>query len=159
MHVLDHLDLLLAGAREHDVERRLLLGRRPSAVGGRRTRGGDGNRCGRGDAPLLLDLVLELDQLEHRHAPELLEHRVNCSHPQASSSSESVFFAGASASASGSAVSSSASATCSASAAADASASAAGCSVAASASGAAVPSAASATGSGAASAGASASAA
>ena len=39
--------------------------------------GGDCNRSGGGDAPLLFDLVLELDQLEDGHGPELLEDGVN----------------------------------------------------------------------------------
>src|SRR5215218_380233 len=54
---LDHLDLLVAGALEDDVERRLLLGgRRP--VARRRARRRDGHRSGRGHAPGLLERVL-----------------------------------------------------------------------------------------------------
>src|ERR1700737_1061180 len=60
---LDHLDLLLAGARQQDVERRLLLGRL-GAVGasgaGGRGRGGD--RGGR-DAELLLERLDALREL------------------------------------------------------------------------------------------------
>src|SRR5712691_2530224 len=64
---LDHLDLLLAGPGEDDVERRLLLlgGCRSSAAGSR-----DGHRSGGGDAPLVLDLLLQLDELQHGHAAE-----------------------------------------------------------------------------------------
>src|SRR3954451_3429229 len=45
-------------------------GRPASGAGG----GRDRHRTRRRDPPLLLDLVLELDQLEHSHAPELLEN-------------------------------------------------------------------------------------
>src|SRR6478672_7020481 len=74
---LDHLDLLAPGAREDDVERRLLLAaavRSSPAPGGRR---GNRDRSSSGDAPLLLDLVLQLDELENRHLPEVVENRVN----------------------------------------------------------------------------------
>src|SRR5581483_5889133 len=52
---LDHADLALAGVREDDVERRLLL--RGGAVAARAAcgRGRDRDRSGGGDAPLLLD--------------------------------------------------------------------------------------------------------
>src|SRR6266480_1275126 len=76
---LDHLDLLLPCAGEYDVEGGLLLHR--GAVACRSaTRGGHGDGRRGGDAPLVLDLLLQLDQLEHRHAPELLEDGVNCRH-------------------------------------------------------------------------------
>src|SRR5204862_2108189 len=39
---------------------------------------GDRHRSGGGDAPLLFDLVLQLDELEDRHGPERVEDRVNC---------------------------------------------------------------------------------
>src|SRR5580765_1536726 len=73
---LDHLDLLVAGAGQHDVERGLLFrlaGR--SARGGARSRNRD--RGGGSDAPLLLDLLLQLDELEDGHLPELREHLVD----------------------------------------------------------------------------------
>src|SRR5439155_433005 len=76
---LDHLDLLGARAGEDDVEGGLLLRLGRLAAGGsaaRRNRDRSGGR----DAPLLLDLVLQLDQLEDGHAPELLEDGVNCRH-------------------------------------------------------------------------------
>src|SRR5581483_6492319 len=81
---LDHLDLLCARAREDDVEGGLLLRRGP-AVAARRGCSGDRDRSGGGDAPLLLDLVLQLDQLEDGHAPELLEDGVDCCHYSLSS--------------------------------------------------------------------------
>src|SRR5438067_898391 len=81
---LDHLDLLLPGAGEDDVERRLLLDRRATVARPRARR--DGDRSGGGDAPLLLDLVLQLDQLEDGHGPELLEDGVDSSHYAVSSS-------------------------------------------------------------------------
>src|SRR5687767_9666360 len=75
---LDHLDLLVAGARENDVELGLLLNRSAVAGGGRGGAGsGDRDRSGGGDAPLLLDLLLELDQVENGHLPELVEHLVD----------------------------------------------------------------------------------
>jgi len=67
----------LASAGEDDVERRLLLG---SGLAAPAARGGNCDRSGGGDAPLLFDLVLQLDQLEDGHRPELLEDCVNCSH-------------------------------------------------------------------------------
>src|ERR1051326_2896843 len=83
---LDHLDLLLAGAGEDDVERRLLLGLgRSSATGG-----GHGDRSGGGDAPLLLDLLLQLDELEDGHLAQALENGVYTSHYSLSSSVSSV---------------------------------------------------------------------
>src|SRR6266545_2854945 len=63
----DHLDLLVACAGEHDVERRLLLGRAGTVAGGYC----DGSRSGH--APLLLELILELDELEHSHLPKLID--------------------------------------------------------------------------------------
>src|SRR3954471_3151268 len=59
---LDHLDLLGARAREDDVEGGLLL-HLGTAVACRRTGLGDRDRSSGGDAPLLLDLVLQLDEL------------------------------------------------------------------------------------------------
>src|SRR6476469_1478019 len=84
---LDHLDLLVARGGEHDVEGVLLL-RRRSAVPtrGRRTRRSDRDRSGRRDAPLLLDRLLQLDELEHRHLAERVQHLCGiCSHPYSSS--------------------------------------------------------------------------
>src|SRR5436305_9946115 len=69
---LDHLDLLAAGGREDDVERRLLLGRARAVAAARGRARGDRNRSGGGDAPLLLDLVLQLDELEHCHTAQAI---------------------------------------------------------------------------------------
>src|SRR4051794_26659372 len=71
---LDHLDLLVAGAREDDVERRLLLGGRAVAVGGTAARrgGGGGDGCRR-DAELLLERLDALGQLEDRDLLELVD--------------------------------------------------------------------------------------
>src|SRR3954447_22225639 len=79
---LDHLDFLAARAGEYDVERGLLLGRRTVTAAGRSARRGNRHRSGRGDAPLLLDLVLQLDEIEHGHLAELVEDLVDtaCSH-------------------------------------------------------------------------------
>src|SRR4051812_35513954 len=70
---LDDLDLLVARAGEHDVERRLLLlglrGLAATAGAGRR-RGGYGRR---GDAELLLEGLDALGELEHRDALELVD--------------------------------------------------------------------------------------
>src|ERR671931_1043859 len=74
---LDHLDLLSTGLVEDDVERRLLL-RSCGAVAGssRGARGRNRDRSGSGHAPFLLELVLELDEIEDGHAPELLDELV-----------------------------------------------------------------------------------
>src|SRR5438067_353751 len=88
---LDHLDLLLAGAGEDDVERRLLLDLgRSSATGG-----GHGDRSGGGDAPLLLDLLLQLDELEDGHLSKAVENAVYTGHSLSSWSVSSVATAGA----------------------------------------------------------------
>src|SRR5215208_710551 len=92
---LDHLDLLVACAGEDDVERRLLLGR-TCPIGPRR-RGPWGryrDRCGGGDSPLLLERVLQLDQLEDGHLPELLDDLcgVRCHYCASSSTAVSVPF-------------------------------------------------------------------
>src|SRR5262249_19454987 len=81
-HDLDHLDLLAAGLGEHDVEGGLLLRRPRGARPPPRARAGGGPRhgSGSGDAPLLLDLVLQLDQLEDAHLPKRLEDRINTCH-------------------------------------------------------------------------------
>src|SRR4029079_18147630 len=51
-HDLDHLDLLVAGARQDDVERGLLLGGRGAVPTGRGTAGGGpGKRSGGGTPP------------------------------------------------------------------------------------------------------------
>src|SRR6185312_7597631 len=45
--------------------------------GGARSR--DGHRSGGGDPPLVLDLLLQLDEVENAHLPELVEHLVDSS--------------------------------------------------------------------------------
>src|SRR6185503_11633707 len=79
-HDLDHLDLLAAGLGEHHVEGGLLLRRGTVATGCRAAGRRDRHRSGGGDAPLLLDLVLQLDQLEDAHLPKRLEDRIHTSH-------------------------------------------------------------------------------
>src|SRR6266542_3690 len=74
-HDLDHLDLLLARPRQDDVERRLLL-RRGRAVARRGCRDRH-RRCGR-DAPLVFNFLLQLDQLQDGHRPQLLEDGLDC---------------------------------------------------------------------------------
>src|SRR6188508_1289997 len=69
-HDLDHLDLLVAGRRQDDVERVLLLGRTRVAAATRRRSSCNRDRSGGRDAPLLLDCVLQLDELEHGHLAE-----------------------------------------------------------------------------------------
>src|SRR3954452_4886426 len=61
---LDHLDLLAAGRGQDDVERRLLLGRGAAVAAPATGRSRGAYRSGGGDAPLRLDLVLQLDQRE-----------------------------------------------------------------------------------------------
>src|SRR5918995_6367161 len=74
---LDHADLLLAGRRQHDVERRLLLSSRSAVTGRSRAGSRNGHRRRRRDPPLLFDLVLQLDELEDGHLPELVEDGVD----------------------------------------------------------------------------------
>ena len=70
-----------AGGGVEYVYLRLRLAGRGAGAGARHRAGGrDRDRSGGRDAPLLLDLVLQLDQLEDGHLPELLEHRVDCCH-------------------------------------------------------------------------------
>src|SRR5215204_4034338 len=72
---LDHADLLLAGLGQHDVEGTLLLRRRRVAAAACRS-GNRDRRCRR-HAPLLFDLVLQLDELQDGHLPELAEDGVD----------------------------------------------------------------------------------
>ena len=72
-HLLDDLDLLVAGAGQDDVELVLLLlggGGIAAAAGGG---GGRGDGCGRGDAELVLELLQQLGQLEDGHAGDGIE--------------------------------------------------------------------------------------
>src|SRR3954451_10065833 len=74
-HLLDHLDLLVAGALEDDVELVLLLGGGGTTVAG--TTGGrggrDGDRSSGGDLEGLLELLHEVGELEQRHLLERVE--------------------------------------------------------------------------------------
>src|SRR3984893_6787743 len=73
-HLLDDLDLLVAGALEHDVELVLLLddlGRGTAARAGRRARHRDGR--GGGHPEGVLELLHELGELDQRHLLERLE--------------------------------------------------------------------------------------
>src|SRR5262249_36777845 len=85
---LDHLDLLVARAGEDDVEGGLLLSGRCAVTPRRgcRARSGDRDRGGRRDAPFVLDLLLEFDELKHRHLAQLVEQLVDssCSHHSSS---------------------------------------------------------------------------
>src|SRR3954452_18518726 len=76
---LDDLDLLVAGGREDDVDRRadLLLG--AAAVTARGGRGGRGDGRRR-NAELLLERLDALGQLEHRDALELVDPLLGRSH-------------------------------------------------------------------------------
>src|SRR5207237_4864480 len=107
---LDHLDLLGARTGQDDVEGGLLLdgGSTVTAGGGRC---GDRDRRGGRDAPLVLDLLLQLDEVEHGQLPELVEDLVDssCSHRHSSVVSSVSVVSSEGASASGSAVSASAS--------------------------------------------------
>jgi hypothetical protein len=74
-HLLDHLDLLVAGAGEDDVELVLLL---LFATGGRsaassRSRNGNRRRHGGLHVEGFLELLDELRQLEERHVLERLD--------------------------------------------------------------------------------------
>src|SRR2546430_17013972 len=76
---LDHLDLLVAGTGEHHVEGSLLLLRAGAVATGRSPGRGHRNGSGGGHAPLLLELVLQPDEVEHVHAAELLDELVGIS--------------------------------------------------------------------------------
>src|SRR3954447_21824776 len=75
-HLLDDLDLLVAGGLEDDVELVLLL----DGLGGRRTggatSGGDGDGGGGGDLERLLELLHEVGELDQGHLLERLEELV-----------------------------------------------------------------------------------
>src|SRR5262249_9695993 len=81
-HDLDHLDLLAARGLDPDVEGGLLLRRGAVTAGGGCAGRRDRDRSGGRDAPLVLDLLLQLDQLEDGHLPQLVEHLVDtgCCH-------------------------------------------------------------------------------
>src|SRR3954447_13739326 len=69
---LDHLDLLVAGCGEDDVDGgRLLLGR--GTVAAASARGGGCRDRGRADAELLFERLDALGELEHGNALELLD--------------------------------------------------------------------------------------
>src|SRR5215213_5002047 len=72
---LDDLDLLIAGAGEDDVERRLLLLRGAVAVAARGSAAGRGRRGhgGRGHAELLLERLDALGELEHGDRLQLVD--------------------------------------------------------------------------------------
>src|SRR4051794_1809113 len=71
---LDDLDLLVAGAVEHDVERRLLLGLGAVAVTRAGAGGRGGSRDGRGGhAELLLERLDALGELEHGDRLEFVD--------------------------------------------------------------------------------------
>src|SRR5215218_1965441 len=73
---LDHLDLLLAGALQHDGELRLLLdGRGGGAATGTR-RGGNGHGGRGGHAELLLERLHEFRKLENGHVADRVEQLV-----------------------------------------------------------------------------------
>src|SRR5206468_554141 len=68
----------VACAAEDDVERGLLLrGGTVAARGRGRARSRDRHRRGGGDAPLVLDLLLQLDELEDAHLPQIVEQLVD----------------------------------------------------------------------------------
>ena len=71
---LDHLDLLVAGGRQDDVDRaRLLLGGAVGSGAGSGCRRRGGRDSGRGDAERLLERLDALGQLEHGDALELVD--------------------------------------------------------------------------------------
>src|SRR6266511_2224461 len=72
--LLDHLDLLVAGGGQDDVELGLLLGLLRRGGGGGRA--GDGHRGGGRDIECLLELLHELRQLQEGHLLEGVEELV-----------------------------------------------------------------------------------
>src|SRR5688572_16508382 len=75
-HLFDHLDLLVAGTGEDDVELVLLLGSGLAATPAAGSGHHDGRRGGRRHVERLLELLDELRQLEQRHLLELLQQVV-----------------------------------------------------------------------------------
>src|ERR1700722_7045153 len=79
---LDHLDLLVAGAGQDDVELRLLLLDASSGVAaGGGCRRGYGNRCRGRHAEALLKILQQLAQLDHRELGDPIEDLVLCQGP------------------------------------------------------------------------------
>src|ERR1700722_2390617 len=79
---LDHLDLLVAGAGQDDVELRLLLLDASSGVAaGGGCRRGNGNRCRGRHAEALLKILQQLAQLDHRELGDPIEDLVLCQGP------------------------------------------------------------------------------
>ena len=76
-HRLDDVDLLVAGAGEDDGELVLHLDRSGSSGAGS---GGDRDRSGGADAPLLFEQLAELSGLEDRQGRELLDQLFQISH-------------------------------------------------------------------------------
>src|SRR5262249_12692230 len=74
-HFLDHLNLLVAGGLENDVELVLLLGLGRGLAAGSASRARRGHRDGSGrlDVKGLLELLYELRQLDQRHLLERVE--------------------------------------------------------------------------------------
>ena len=75
-HLLDDLDLLVAGGLEDDVELVLLLASGLAGSGPAGGGGGNGDRSGRGDAEGLLELLHELGELDEGHLLERVEEVV-----------------------------------------------------------------------------------
>src|SRR5438132_506035 len=72
-HLLDHLDLLVPGGDEDDVELVLLLLCRRGLGGASRDGGGDGDRCRGGHAEALLELLQQLRELQDGHVGDGVE--------------------------------------------------------------------------------------
>src|SRR5512135_1308084 len=73
-HLFDHLDLLVAGSGQNDVELGLLSRFLFSLSRSRRRH--HGHRGRRADAELLLQGLHELGELQHRHVGDKLDHIV-----------------------------------------------------------------------------------
>src|SRR5919108_2199132 len=79
-HDLDHLDLLVAGAGQHDVDgRRLFLHSRPVAARGSGGRSRSGDRLG-GHTELFLERLDELGELEDGHLLDLFDQLCSGGH-------------------------------------------------------------------------------
>src|SRR5579872_14828 len=80
-HLFNDIDLLLARIGQDDGEFRL-LGRGGGAwrPAGSARRGGNGDRRGRRDAPLLFELLGELGRFQNRELRELFDDRIEVGH-------------------------------------------------------------------------------
>ena len=81
---LDHVDLLVAAAGQHDGELGLLFGGFGRSGRGGARRGGHGHRRGGGDAPLLFQQLGELGGFQHGERGEVFDDLFEVGHGSSS---------------------------------------------------------------------------